>query len=628
MTTESGKHGRRFPVSGVGFIALALVAAGCSEDRRFATASATKDTGKLVVPARITPPVTVARIDGAPKGWRLNARVAKALRDRDVPAGTHGRGKASYTLNGRLETLAPRAAGAAGAVPRLRIAWTLHDAQGKRVGGAIQLAAHPVAADVKIDANIDKKPDPVALDRLARMAAERLTPLVPHAAVSRDQTARAQITRAQGPIWRRVVGAPVTALGKQDARRGGTSLSARFLKLRHVTTVAAATPEARIAAKRRAKELAAAPAVTPNTTKTATAPVLKPDGPAASGTALTRRSVVTERIAFVAANPSSHRPATSRPVKARPVTATVAARPAVTRIAAHGPVQQRITALRKDAAIRPAPGAAKFPATARPVEIAEAAGGRAAANTKGFWVQLASNPSARASRAAWTALVAAHGPLLERQPHAVNRADLGRKGVYYRLQLGPYPNIAQARRICANLRAARVACLLMAARGQVAARTPASRRVVTKPLTPTPQARAPKARAPKARPPKARPPKAKAAPPKATGAKAKRPAGKARSTAPTKARGRPDSKSANRSPAGKAVAGKASAVRPAAGARRTKPAPKSGAKPSARSSIRSDSGRRPGSATKPGFGARAEKPKSRADKLPFQRSKVLPGLPD
>jgi len=612
VTTEPGKHGRRFPVSGVAFIALALVVAGCAEDRRFATASATKDTGKLVVPARITPPVTVARIEGAPKNWLLNARVAKALRDRDVPAGTHGRSKASYTLTGRLETLAPSAAGTsgtAGAVPRLRIAWALLDAQGKRVGAAVQHATHPVAADVKIDANIDKKPDPVALDRLARMAAERLTPLVPHAAVTREQTAR-----EPGAIWRRVVGAPVTALGKQDARRDGTSLSARFLKLWHMTTVAAAGPEERIAAKRRAKKLAAAPPATSKTAasktaivaKDAKAPVLEPAGRAASGTALTRRSVVTERIAFVAANPVA-----ARPVTAPQVTVQGPAHAAVTRIAAHGPIPHGNTALRKDAAIRPAPGTGKFPATARPIQIAEAAGGRTDRNAKGFWVQLASNPSPQASHAAWTVLVAAHGPLLDRQPHAVNRADLGRKGVYYRLQLGPYPNIAQAKRVCANLRAARVACLLMAARGQVAARTPASRRVVTKPLTATPQAEAPKA---------------KSTPPNAARTKPRRPATRARTKA--NPRGRPDTKSANRPPTGTAAAGKASAVSPAAGARGAKPDPKAGANPSARSTIRSDS--KPGGTAnaKPGFGARAEKPKSRADKLPFQRSKALPGLPD
>ena len=625
MTADTGKHGRRFPrkthVSsvaklpkfftqgvtnfraivpvGVGVVALALVAAGCAEDRRFAKAGATKDTGKLVVPARITPPVMVARIEGAPKGWLLNARVAKALRDRDVPAGTKSRSKASYTLKGRVETLAPRAsraartAGSAGAVPRLRIAWTLLDANGKRVGSAVQLAVHPVAADVKIDANIDKKPDPVALDRMARMAAERLTPLVPHIAVSRNQT-----TRAQGPIWRRVVGAPVTALGKQDARRGGTSLSARFLKLRNVTTVAAANPEERIAAKRRAKTLAAAPPATSKTAvvaKTAKAPAHKPDSSAAGEAALNRRSVVTERIAFVAAIPSSRRPRTARPV---------AARPAATPVAARGSLRRWQPAVRKGAAIRPAPATGKFPAAARPIQIAEAAGGRTDHGPRGFWVQLASNPSPQASHAAWNALVAAHGSLLERQPHAVNRADLGRKGVYYRLQLGPYPNIAQAKRICASLRAARIACLLMAGRGQVAARTPASRRVVTKPLTPAPRAKAPKAKAP---PPKAtRTRTTRVNPnPRVTGA---------RTTANPS--GRRATKSVNRSPTGKGAAGKASAVRPAAGTKAAKPDPKTGAKPGGANKA------------KPGAGARAEKPKSRADTLPFQRSKALPGLAD
>ena len=118
MIADNGKHGRRFSFAGVGFIALALVAAGCAEDRRFSKAGATKATGKLVVPARITPPVTVARIEGAPESWQLNARVAKALRDRDVPAGTKGRGKASYTLEGRASAHA-RARRRAAAAHRL-----------------------------------------------------------------------------------------------------------------------------------------------------------------------------------------------------------------------------------------------------------------------------------------------------------------------------------------------------------------------------------------------------------------------------------------------------------------------------------------------------------------------------
>jgi hypothetical protein len=246
------------------------------------------------------------------------------------------------------------------------------------------------------------------------------------------------------------------------------------------------------------------------------------------------------------------------------------------------------------------------------VQVAEAAGDDGAA--KGFWVQLASNPSPSASRAAWAALISRHADLLERQPHAINRADLGRKGVYYRLQLGPYPNLAQAKRICASLRAKQVNCLLMAARGQVASRgatrrktqRPASRRVVTKPLAP----------------------------------KAKGPQKANRDATPTKAAKRKAGTAAPKANDGRSVAGKASAVRPAAGVR---PDPKLGAKPrsrAAKASLRSDetaganraakparkAGHKPG--PKPGLGARAEKPASRADKLPFQRSKALPGLPD
>ena len=60
-------------------------------------------------------------------------------------------------MAGRAERLAPASGSAA---PRLRIAWILKNAKGKPVGRATQISAHPVAADAKLTANIDKKADP------------------------------------------------------------------------------------------------------------------------------------------------------------------------------------------------------------------------------------------------------------------------------------------------------------------------------------------------------------------------------------------------------------------------------------------------------------------------------------
>ena len=575
--------------AGLGLIAVAVVAAGCAEDRRFAKEGATRDTGKLVVPSRITPPVTVARIEGAPESWRFNARVAKALRDRDVPAGTHGRGRASYLLKGRAETFAaPISEGGEGGEgggtggKRMRIAWSLHDAAGKRVGAALQVVDLPTGAAPA--GRPDARPDPTALDAIARRAAARIGPLVPYSALRPGRMAR-----SRDPIWQRVAGAPVTALGKQDAERGERGLSGRFLKLRHVGTVAARTPET-------------ASRTAPDTTKARgkpAAPAVAPDRPAAAAAAFDRRSVVTERIAFVVHSPAARRAAPSRsatrPAPARAAHPAVArppvTRPILTRVAANGP------APRKPVAIRPAPGAGKLP-----VQVAEAPGGGGGGDgdgggddaRRGFWVQIASNPSAKASHAAWAALAAAHGALLERQPHAVNRADLGRKGVYYRLQLGPYPNIAQANRVCASLKAAGLDCLLMAARGQVADRTPAARRVVR---TPPPKAATPTLETPKAGRPKTRPPEAKTT-------KTKTPEAKAPG-AETPGAEVPAAKPNKRSAARKVTAGAAAAVTPAAG-----------------------SGSGAAAKRKPALGAGARKPKSRAHNLPFQRSKALSGLTD
>ena len=440
MTADNAMHGRRFLVVGVGFTALALVSAGCVEERRFAQAAATKDTRQLVVPSRITPPVTVARIEGAPKNWQFSERLAKALRRRDIPAGTRSRGKASYLVRGRAEPL-PRKSGAEGShIRQLRISWSLHDATGKRVGTVVQVAAIPGA--------VWEKPDPRILDQLASLAAASLRPYVPNAPVGGSQT-------ASGAGSGRLARPPVTAIGRQDARRGGRGLSGRLLAMRRVTGFRTQTPEERIAMKRAAK--APAGTTAPSGAKVArgaAGPVIKPATPRSAHETVTRRTVVTEGLARVAGTR----------VGKRRTTAGVATRQKAPPIIKASTTRGQN--VRKPSAIRPDANRAKFRLSggARPVQIAEASrrGGAPVGmvqNTKGYWVQLASNTTAQASHAAWTTLVSNHRDLLGRQPHAVNRADLGRKGIYYRLQLGPYPNVAQARRICASLRTARITCI-------------------------------------------------------------------------------------------------------------------------------------------------------------------------
>lgn len=584
MTAAKGMHGRRFLVVGVGFAALMLVSAGCVDEQRFAKEAGTKDTRQLVVPTRITPPVTVARIEGAPASWNFNERLARALRQRDIPAGTQGRGKASYVLRGQARTIPAKD----GQTPRLHFAWSLFDAAGKRVGKVVQLAG---------DLGSDwKKPDSRALDRIADRAATRLRPLVPNAPVNGGQSAAGRAAN--------VARAPVTAIGRQDARRGARGLSGRLLALRGVTSFRAQTPQERIAMKR-----AAAAATNVNARPGKAPPISKVVNNApktSAGGTISRRTVVTERIALVATAPARMNSAGTlghRPPK------TAAIRPDANRTKFRLSATNKIPGAKKPSIKTASITGARANSSKRPVQIAEASerGGAPfglVQRTKGYWVQLSSATTARASHASWNALVSAHPKLLERQPHAVNRADLGRKGVYYRLQLGPYPNVAQARRICATLRAARVTCILVAPTGQVAlganrrraktggqARKPAAKPQAAKPrAVQTPAAKAKLAPRQPASPQSRSVERERLTPRKS----ARRVTRRRGTTAPRGTGGNTTRKAARR----------AAAVKPAAGK------PSLGEKKTGRT------------------GAAARKPKSRADKLPFQRSRTIPGLTD
>jgi cell division septation protein DedD len=51
---------------------------------------------------------------------------------------------------------------------------------------------------------------------------------------------------------------------------------------------------------------------------------------------------------------------------------------------------------------------------------------------------------------------------LTKLPLNVNKADLGKKGVYYRVQAGSLKNKAAAQRICDELKQKKVGCFVVA----------------------------------------------------------------------------------------------------------------------------------------------------------------------
>lgn len=79
----------------------------------------------------------------------------------------------------------------------------------------------------------------------------------------------------------------------------------------------------------------------------------------------------------------------------------------------------------------------------------------------GYLVQLASVKSEERARSEWTRLQGRHPDLLGDLELIVQRADLGGRGTFYRLQTGPFPNQATAEDMCWQLRAAKLDCLVV-----------------------------------------------------------------------------------------------------------------------------------------------------------------------
>lgn len=71
--------------------------------------------------------------------------------------------------------------------------------------------------------------------------------------------------------------------------------------------------------------------------------------------------------------------------------------------------------------------------------------------TGDYMVQLGAFGSDADARAAWSKIESAHGSAFPTKSYHVQRADLGAKGVFYRLQVGPFESETAARKVCAYL---------------------------------------------------------------------------------------------------------------------------------------------------------------------------------
>ena len=78
-----------------------------------------------------------------------------------------------------------------------------------------------------------------------------------------------------------------------------------------------------------------------------------------------------------------------------------------------------------------------------------------------YVIQLASVKSQEAAEGEWLRLRRANPTLLDDMTLSVQSVELKDRGIFFRIQTGPFPNQATAQDMCWQLRAARLDCLVV-----------------------------------------------------------------------------------------------------------------------------------------------------------------------
>ena len=80
---------------------------------------------------------------------------------------------------------------------------------------------------------------------------------------------------------------------------------------------------------------------------------------------------------------------------------------------------------------------------------------------KEYWIQIGSHRLEAAAKLAWAKRVKQHGAILGKLTLLVKRAELEKRGVYYRVQAGPLKDLAAAKRVCDAMKQKKVGCLVI-----------------------------------------------------------------------------------------------------------------------------------------------------------------------
>jgi hypothetical protein len=94
------------------------------------------------------------------------------------------------------------------------------------------------------------------------------------------------------------------------------------------------------------------------------------------------------------------------------------------------------------------------------VQVPPASPKPAAAKAGGIRLQLGSLRSEEAARQEWERIKHKNADLLGSLAASPIRADLGDRGIYYRIQTGPVVDLAAAERICSELKQRSIGCII------------------------------------------------------------------------------------------------------------------------------------------------------------------------
>ena len=108
-----------------------------------------------------------------------------------------------------------------------------------------------------------------------------------------------------------------------------------------------------------------------------------------------------------------------------------------------------------------------------------------------YWLQVGAHRDEATSRAEWQRIQSAADAVFA-VGHRIQRADLGTRGTFYRIQLGPFASAAEAAKFCAQLKARSIECFM--ALPEPAARTHPPGDTARTPPAPPPAAKPSEAR--------------------------------------------------------------------------------------------------------------------------------------